>query len=151
MGQAAVANLTINITDAKPGKPAAPTLTRTQFTEQSDPALDVSWTAPDANGTTITGYKAQHRKKVAEGETANAWTAYTGTLSATDTTFNLPGLDAGATYEAQVRAMSENEGPGDWSELGEGTANRPPTGTSLILGYGTYKVHSHTASPYRIL
>ena len=28
-------------------KPAAPTVTRTEFSEPSKPALDVTWTAPD--------------------------------------------------------------------------------------------------------
>ncbi|MXY15554.1 MAG: hypothetical protein F4Y57_00705, partial [Acidobacteria bacterium] len=133
---ASVANLTINVTDVTPGKPAAPTLTRTQFSHESAPALDVAWAAPAANGTTITGYKAQYRVKVAEGETANAWTAYTGTLAATATTLNLAGLTAGATYEVQVRATS-NEGDGPWSDAGEGRANRSPTGTAVGIGETT--------------
>ena len=125
--QVMTASLTINVTDVAPGKPDAPPVTRTQFSEQTAPALDVTWTAAAANGLTITGYEAQYRKKVAQGEEANAWTAYTGTLSATATTFNLAGLEAGATYEAQVRAVSSEEGAGPWSDIGEGRANRPPT------------------------
>ena len=66
-GQTAVANLTINITDVEPGKPGTPTLTRTEFSEQTAPALDVTWTAADANGATITGYEAQYRKKGRRG------------------------------------------------------------------------------------
>ena len=74
----------------------------------------MTWTAPDANGATITGYEAQYRKKVADGETPNAWTTYTydrrndnsQTSAAGDELrpFNLPDLTAGATYEVQVRA-----------------------------------------------
>ena len=138
--QAASVSLTIDLTDLEAGKPDAPALTRTAFSEQSDPALDVTWTAPAANGTTITGYEVQHRVKVAQGETPNAWTLYQyedpnnlGTqisqLPSTTTTLNLPGLDAGATYEVQVRATTSLEGKGPWSDTGEGTANRPPTTT----------------------
>ena len=50
---------------------AAPTLTRTEFSEPTDPALDVTWTAPDTDGT-ITGYKAQYRKKAAAAPSRSA-------------------------------------------------------------------------------
>ena len=121
-------------------KPAAPTVTRTQFSEPTNPALDVTWTAPSAGGLTITGYKAQYRKKAAAGEDPASWTAYSGTLGATATTFNLAGLTAGATYEAQVRAVTSEEGEGPWSDTGEGTANRPPAATSASFGGGTFPV-----------
>ncbi|MCY4582024.1 MAG: fibronectin type III domain-containing protein, partial [Chloroflexi bacterium] len=129
-GVDAVVNITIKVTDLEAGKPGTPTLTRTTFSEQSDPALDATWTAAAANGTTISGYEAQYRKKVAQGETPNNWTAYSGTLGASATTFNLPDLTAGATYEVQVRAVTSDEGEGPWSDIGEGTANTPPTSTT---------------------
>ena len=141
-GQTATASLTINVTDVEAGKPDAPTVTRTEFSQQSNPALDVAWTAPAANGLTITGYNAQYRKQVAEGETANAWTDYTVTdtnnqqttqLPATTTSINLPDLEAGATYEVQVRAVTSEEGEGPWSDAGEGRANRPPNLTAWLL------------------
>ncbi|MCY4575193.1 MAG: fibronectin type III domain-containing protein, partial [Chloroflexi bacterium] len=135
-GQPVAINVTINVIDVEAGKPDAPTLSRTEFSEKSNPALDVTWTAPDANGSTITGYEAQYRVKVADGETANAWTDYTiddgndgqtKTLPASTRSFNLPNLTPGDTYEVQVRALTQLEGEGPWSDIGEGTANRPPT------------------------
>ena len=87
-GHAAVINVSILVTDVAPVVASAPTLTRTEFSGPTDPALDVTWAAAAANGTTITGYEARHRKKVAEGEEANQWTDYSGTLGATATTFN---------------------------------------------------------------
>ena len=134
-GHAAVIDVNILITDVDTGKPAAPTVTRTEFSEQSNPALDVTWTAPSDPGGTITGYKAQYRKKAAQGEDPAAWTAYTGTLAAMATTLNLPDLEAGATYEAQVRAVTTEEGDGPWSDTGEGTANRPPTASKSINNF----------------
>ncbi|MYK88766.1 MAG: hypothetical protein F4018_10760, partial [Acidobacteria bacterium] len=136
-GQAASASLTIDVTDTNAVITSAPTLTRTTFSEPSNPALDVTWAAAEANGTTVTGYEAQYRTQVAAGEDPSEWTAYTGTLSATATSLNLPNLEAGATYEAQVRAVSSEEGVGPWSDTGEGTANRPPTATALSLSDAT--------------
>ena len=140
-GQAAVANLTINVGDVAPAKPAAPTLARTELSAPSAPALDVTWTAPNANGTTITGYAAQYRVKALDGETPNAWTdatvddgngGQTTTLPTSTTTVNLPGLKPGEDYEVQVRAHSD-EGSGPWSDAGEGQANWPPKTTTLRI------------------
>ncbi|MYE07093.1 MAG: hypothetical protein F4Y04_07745, partial [Chloroflexi bacterium] len=128
-GYATAINVTINVTDLEAGQPAAPTVTRTEFSEPTNPALDVTWTAPAANGTTITGYEVQYRKKAAEGEEAADWTAYSGTLGATATSLTLSNLEAGATYEVQVRALTSLEGEGPWSDSGTGRANRPPRST----------------------
>ena len=128
-GQAAAADVTISVTDLEAGQPAAPTVTRTTFSEPTDPALDVSWTAPAANGLTITGYEAQYRKKAAQGADPAAWTSFTGTVDATNRTLTLPDLDAGATYEVQVRAVTSEEGASPWSNTGSGRANRPPRST----------------------
>ena len=143
-GQAAAADLTINLTDAEAGQPDAPTVTRTEFSEPTNPALDVTWTAPDANGATIDGYKVQYRKQVADGETPNAWTAYTYTdaserviviLPASTLSVTVPDLEAGATYEFQVRATTAREGHGPWSDTGSGRANRPPHHATFHGGY----------------
>ena len=65
-GQAAFANVTINVTDVEPGQPGTPTVARTKFSAPTNPALDVTWTAP-ASGVPPTGYEAQYRKKAAQG------------------------------------------------------------------------------------
>ena len=132
-----VANLTINISNREPGKPGAPTVTRTEYSVPTNPGLDVTWTAAASHGTTITGYEAQYRKKAAQGKEAAAWTAYTGTLSETDTSLTLESVKAGTTYEVQVRAVSSDQGAGKWSDTGEGTANRPPTQTNTALADAT--------------
>ena len=141
-GQTATANLTINVTDLEAGKPAAPTLTRTPFDEPTDPALDAAWTAPAVpDGLTLTGYEFRHRKKGAAEWTHRASALMSdGTLvpalSATTTSLHLPGLEAGAVYEAQVRAVTAEEEQGPWSDTGEGRANRPPTlGDEIAIDY----------------
>ena len=83
----------------------------------------MTWTAAAANGLTITGYEAQYRKSGSD-----EWTDYTGTLGATATTFNLPNLEAGATYEARVRAVTSEEADGPWSDTGESRNGQPAAG-----------------------
>ena len=146
-GQEAYADVTITVTDLEAGKPATPTVTRTRFDTETNPALDVTWTAADANGTTITGYEVQYREKPPQHGPAPAWITYTYTdsddnttsaLSATTTSINLPNLRAGVTYHAQVRALTSLEGPSPWSDTGSGKANLPPSGTLYQLNPHTY-------------
>ena len=143
-GQAVFASVTINVTDVEAVIASAPTVTRTPSDPPMNPALDVTWTAAAANGLTITGYNVQYRKKAADGEDPAEWTEYTRTytdpedqtekstskLSATARTVTLPNLEAGETYEVQVRALTDAstnaEDIGPWSNTGEGRANRPP-------------------------
>ena len=152
--QEAFADVTIQVIDLEAGQPGTPTVTRTEFSEPTNPALDVTWTAADANGATITGYNVRYRQQVAAGETPNAWTTYTYTdandiqssqLPATTTTLNLPDLEAGATYEFQVLALTSLEGPGPWSDTGSGTANTPPVGTGV--GWGARQLNRGAYGP----
>ncbi len=110
------ATVTIRVTDIPPpGTPDAPVVTG--GTEE----VAVSWSAPENEGPEITGYDLRYR---VQGD--SDWTevsALGGVLAHTVT-----GLNAGTTYQVQVRAES-SEGAGEWSEPGEGTtetANRAP-------------------------
>ena len=132
-----VINVVINLRDVETGKPAAPTVTRWPSRTPVNPALGVAWTAPAANGLTITGYHVQSRKKAAEGEDPVDWPTNNTLLPATTTSILLANMEAGATYEARVRAVTSEEGPGDWSDTGEGTANNPPTATSALFATGS--------------
>ena len=109
----------------RPGTPGTPTVTRKRFTGQSAPALVVTWTAAPANGTTITGYQVQYRKR---GEGSFRYTAAKG---AAVRTVDLPRLDEGATYDVSVRAVAGTV-DGLWSATGEGTTNRPPQRTASV-------------------
>ncbi len=114
---AATAAVTIRVTDVPaPGKPDAPTLTG--GTEE----VEVSWTVPVNEGPEITDYDLRYRAKPG-GEWKDA--PVVGAML----THTITGLEAGTTYEAQVRAIS-SEGAGEWSEPGEGTTdpdNRAPS------------------------
>ena len=139
-GRTAAVLLTITVTDAEPGPIDPPTLSRTRFNGPAPPGLDVTWTAPADNGETISGYELQFRRQAAEGQDPANWTAYSGTLRATDRSVNLANLAAGAVYEAQVRALYGDQGPGPWSETGQGRANRPPTAIGTALSAAAVSV-----------
>ena len=83
----------------KPGKPGAPTLTH------KHQSLDVSWTAPAANGEAITGYRVRHcdNSKDCSADSAN-WTPKD--LTGTGTSTTITGLTNGTTYQVQVRATN---------------------------------------------
>ena len=83
-----------------PDAPSAPTLTA------GETWIEASWTAPDDNGSAITGYDVHYR------ETGGNWTdaSHTGT----STTKRITGLTADTAYQVRVRA-SNAEGAGDWS------------------------------------
>ena len=146
-GHASAIDVILKVTDVSSGKPAAPTLTRTEFSEPTDPALDVAWTPADANGLTVTGYEARYRVKG-----ATDWTLYTGALGPTATSLNLPGLTAGATYEVQVRAVATDGGGEDitlsvsphsfeetniWAPITV-TATRQGTGGEVVVSLRTF-------------
>ena len=111
----------------------APTVTRTRFEEETAPALDVTWTAADANGLTITGYEAQYRKKGDAG-----WTLYKyddpnnpGTeisLLSADTASDQPAGPGSRRHLRGAGAGRNHRGldEGPWSDTGQGRANTPP-------------------------
>lgn len=88
----------------KPDAPARPTTGTI-----TDTTAAIYWTAPDANGATITGYQLQ----VAE---SSAFAAPVVDLSLSAHSRNVSGLRSGTTYYARVRANS-NLGPSSWSPV----------------------------------
>ena len=135
-GQQSAANLTINVADMETGKPDAPTVMRAEFSEPTNPALDVTWTAPQSPADPYdakdpaTWYEVQYRKKAAEGEAPADWTAYSEkVLQRKDTSLRLSDLEPGATYEVQVRAGGNREGSenGRTPAQARPTRGRPPT------------------------
>ena len=113
--------VTISVTDGdeRPGKPDAPTVTRSSTSPKT--ALDISWTAPTNTGPAITDYDVQYRKQGAEGWTAHSFTG-------TGTSTSISSLESATTYEVQVRA-SNADGAGAWSDSGTGSTNRSPVFT----------------------
>ena len=83
-----------------PDAPSAPTLTA------GETWLEASWTAPDDNGSAITGYDVRYRETGGNWQDAN----HTGTGTAK----RIEGLSPDTAYQVRVRA-SNSEGAGDWS------------------------------------
>ena len=120
-GGTADLTVTINIgdVDEPPDAPGAPTVTRTLGSSTS---LTVNWTAPDNDGKpAISGYDLQYRQG-----SSGAFTA--GPQDVAGTTATITSLNAGTTYEVQVRATND-EGDGNWSPSGSGRTNRAPAFT----------------------
>ena len=101
----ATITVTVNVTDVvePPGKPAAPTVSGKTAT-----GLTVAWTAPANTGPAITGYAVQYRKG-----SSGAWSSHAHNGTATNA--SISGLDAGSSYQVQVRATN-GEGTGPWSD-----------------------------------
>ena len=110
----------------KPGRPPAPSAPSLTAGSRQ---LTVAWTAPTANGLSITDYDVQYRKSSATdwSEWAHTGTAVTATIT---------GLDGAATYEVRVRAES-SAGDGPWSattslSTNAGLPDAPATPTLLL-------------------
>ncbi len=100
--------------NAAPDAPAAPTVT----TAKAQGSLDVSWTAPNDNGSPITGYGLQYKMS-----SAADWTVMSASVTGTSTT--LTGLSAGMSYDVQVNATNAN-GSSAWSKSGTGSTAAAP-------------------------
>ena len=122
--------VTVTVTDVaeQPATPAAPTVAATANTTDS---LDVSWTAPGANGgPPLTGYRLRYRKGM-----TGSWTDQASTGTGTSATIG--SLDAGESYQVQVQALN-GETPSDWSPSGTGsTASMVVATLSLSLSPAT--------------
>ena len=111
-------NVRVTVTDI--GAPAAPEAP--SFGTATATRIVVSWRAPVNPGPAITDYDVRYRQG-ASGPWTNVLD-HTGTGSDggdTATTATLTGLTAGARYQVQVRATSD-EGTGAWSPSGTATA-----------------------------
>ncbi len=98
-------------TAQKPDAPSAPSLS------YSDRSLGVEWSAPAANGASISDYDVRYCVNSTGCDAANEWTALGDTGDdATDTsrTATIGSLTNGTTYQVQVRA-GNSVGDGAWS------------------------------------
>ena len=105
-------------TPAKPpDAPAMPT------PDNGDEQIAVTWTAPAANGSAITGYDVRYKET-----TATTWTDHE--FKGTGTSTTITGLTNGTSYEVQVRATN-GEGAGAWSPGATATPAKPPDAPAM--------------------
>ena len=111
--------VTITVTDVTeaPGRPAAPSVSTTSGSTTS---LDVSWTAPTNTGPDIDDYDLRYR----EGTTGSFTN---GPQNVTDTSAAIGSLDAGTSYQVQVRATSDEGDSQVVAERNRVYRARPPT------------------------
>ena len=120
-----------------PAKPAAPTL------GAGNASLSVTWTAPSANGGTLSGFKVQYKLA-----TDSAWTSHTFTSSGTTTTTTITGLTNDSAYNVQVAATNEHgDGPWSTSTNGTPTAQKPDAPDAPTLTVGDAKLTVSWTAP----
>ena len=148
--QQATADVTITVTDLEAGQPATRRRSRARRIQRADePGAGRDLDGADANGTD------HHRLQRAvpqagrrRPDTPNAWTTYTYTdanenvtsaLAVSTTSLTLPDLEAGATYEVQVRARHQRwrarapgRTPGRAGPTGRRGVRKRPTSSPAI-------------------
>ena len=140
-GTPATVTVTITITDEDepPDRPAAPMVTATAGSTTS---LDVSWTEPATTGPDIGNYDLQYREGTSGGFT-------NGPQDVTGTSAAIPSLDAGTSYQVQVRATND-EGDSNWSPSGTGTTTAEATPTVTISADKTSAVFKEDGITYTL-
>ncbi len=121
------------LSGALPDVPDAPTVT----TGKTQGTLDVSWKAPNSNGSSILDYGLRYRVRGSADWTVKA--AVTGTST------TLSGLPASTTYEVQVRARNAN-GSSDWSKSGTGRTAAAPSKPTVRGQITSMKMMSGSSS-----
>ena len=140
-GTAASVTVTITITDVNeaPERPAAPTVTATAALTTS---LSVSWTEPATTGPDIDDYDLRYR-----AGTSGSWSNSHQNVTATLTTIG--SLDAGTSYQVQVRATND-EGDSNWSPSGSGSTTAEATPTVSISADTTSAVFKQDGITYTL-
>ncbi len=110
------------------GLPAAPVLTATDD-GPANGRVALTWTAPDPNGSPLTGYQVQCRP------TGSATWTDQPTTAPLDTSLTISGLPAGTPVECQVAAVNAN-GTGPWSAPATATPLGPIAAPTVTATHG---------------
>ena len=104
--------------------------------------VDLSWSAPAANGSTITSYDIEYKPT-----STPDWTGATATTSATTSASITTGLSAGTSYDFRVRAVNGVE-DGAFSDTVSATAaDVPDAPGSLSITHGDQELSLTWSAP----
>ena len=122
-GSTTTVTVTINLTDVDE-PPTAPTAPAVTATSGSTTSLDASWAAPANDGRpAITSYDLRYcAGSLSDCSADSDFT--NGPQDMTELSSTIPGLDAGTSYQVQVRA-SNADGDSGWSDSGSGNTAAP--------------------------
>ena len=99
--------------------------------------MKVTWDAPDANGSNVTGFKVQHCTGDSDcAETGNVL-ATASVSGASARSYTITGLTNALTYDVRVQTVSSDQGDSAWSDVAQDTAGGPPsapTGLTVVAG-----------------
>ena len=118
-----------------PAKPSQPT-----FGTATQTSLEVNWTAPAANGRTITHYDLRYKLS-----TASTWSD--GPQDQSGLSATISSLTAGTQYDVQVRAAN-SVGDGPWSDTNSGStaaAGAPEISIAATSGMTTVQEGATTS------
>ena len=117
--------------------PGAPTLT------VDNTALTVAWTAPAANGSSVTDYDVRY-----SSDSGTNWTEWDASTTSTATSVTITGLTNDTTYEVQVRAVNTvGDGPWSASSSAAPTAQRPAAPGAPTLTSGNASLGASWTAP----
>ena len=127
-------SLTIYGHGSAPGYPAIGSLAT------GERSLITDWKAPaDIGASDITSYDLRHIPSTASDKSDSNWTEVAGIWQTGDLTYTLTGLEAGAWYDVQVRAVNDS-GAGPWSDTeSKGTAVVKPAAPVITLVASRYQ------------
>ena len=119
--------VTINVTDVNEPPPKLGVPSGSRASSNYDSSFDLSWTAPTT--TQMSGKPAVNDYDVQYKKTSDStWTNFAHTGTGTSTT--VTGLEAGVSYDVEVRAVND-EGNGDWSDSAMWTTDPDPVTRSI--------------------
>ena len=136
LNDSTILTITVMDTDEPPPAPSAPTVSAKAGTTDS---LDVAWAPPpNAGKPGIESYDLQYRKGA-----SGAWT--NGPQDQTTTGATTTGLEAGSSYQVQVRATND-EGDSPWSTAGTAQTNTLQEAAPEITSAATFTVDEGTTA-----
>ena len=127
------------------GAPAAPATVRVVGTDQT---LTVTWDAPDANGSNVTGFSVRYCTGDTDCDGAGNVLGTIRVTGASARSQTIAGLTNGTSYDVQVATVSSDQGSSAYSETVTETAGGAPSApTNLSVASGNAQLTASWSAP----
>ena len=104
---------------------------RVLATTPGDGAITVFWAAPTEGGSSVSGYDLRYIRSDATDKADAKWVVVKDIWSSGALSYQVTGLDSGAQYDLQVRAVN-SDGKGPWSPVFEAATSAVAPGLPTI-------------------
>ena len=129
------------------GRPSAPTTVEVASGNRN---LFVSWSAPNSNGSMVTGFQIRYcdTSDAAKDCTSDYddWTTRTG-IGATSRSYTLSGLTNAHVYDVEVLTTSRSKGDSAWTTATRATAGGPNAPSTPRLTAGSQQISVSWTAP----